>query len=185
MKKMIIKILIVLAIIIAIPLIAALFIKNEYKVEREVVIDCNKHLVFDYIKFQKNQEQYNKWVMADPAMKKDYKGTDGTVGFAYAWESEKGGVGKGEQVIKKIIDGERVETEIHFIKPFEGIGITAITTEAAAEGRTKVKWGMSGRTKYPFNFMNLFTDNILGKDLDESLVNLKSIMEKNKATAEN
>lgn len=67
------KILVVLAIIIAIPLIVALFVKKDYAVEREVIINKPKAEVFNYIKFIKNQGHYSKWSMMDPAMKKTYQ----------------------------------------------------------------------------------------------------------------
>ena len=86
------KILLVVAIIIAIPLIVALFVKNEYAVERKIVINRPKGEVFNYLKHLKNQDNYSKWVRMDPNMKKDYKGTDGTVGFTSYWDSEKSDV---------------------------------------------------------------------------------------------
>ena len=49
-------ILIVLLIIIAIPLVGALFVKKSYSVEREIIIDKPKAEVFNYIKFLKNQD---------------------------------------------------------------------------------------------------------------------------------
>ena len=82
------KILIVVVIIIAIPLIIALFIKKEYSIQREITINKPQQEVFNYVKYLKNQDNYSKWVMTDPAMKKDFRGTDGTVGFVYAWDSK-------------------------------------------------------------------------------------------------
>ncbi len=113
----------------------------------------------------------------DPNMKKDFRGTDGTVGFVYAWDGNKN-AGKGEQEIKNITEGERVDVEVRFEKPFEGIATAPIITEAVSENQTKVKWGMKGKSKYPMNFMNLFMNNMLGKDLETSLTTLKSILEK-------
>ena len=49
-------ILIVLLIIIAIPLVVALFVKKSYSVERETIIDKPRAEVFNYIKFLKNQD---------------------------------------------------------------------------------------------------------------------------------
>ena len=77
------KIIIVIAILIAIPLIVALFVKKDYAIERQVVINKPKQEVFNYIKFLKNQDNYSKWNMIDPNMKKAYTGTDGTVGFLF------------------------------------------------------------------------------------------------------
>ncbi|MBA2563168.1 MAG: SRPBCC family protein [Chitinophagaceae bacterium] len=171
------KILIVVAIIIAIPLIIALFIKKEYAVEREITINKPKHDVFNYVRYLRHQDNYSKWVRMDPNMKKDFRGTDGTVGFVYAWDGNKD-AGKGEQEIKNITEGERVDIEVRFVKPFEGIATVPIITEAVTENQTKIKWGMKGKSLYPLNFMNLFMDGMLGKDMEVSLATLKSILEK-------
>jgi hypothetical protein len=171
-------ILAIIAIIIAIPLITALFIRKEYTIEREITIAKPKQEVFNYVRYLKNQDNYNKWVMIDPNMKKDFKGTDGTVGFVYAWDSNDKSAGKGEQEIKKIIEGERIDVEIRFEKPFEGVAVAPIRTESLSGDQAKVRWGMTGRSKYPMNLMNLFMDNMLGKDLEASLVTLKGILEK-------
>ncbi len=62
-------------------LVAALFIKKDYAVEREITISKPKQEVFDYIKYLKNQDHYSVWNCLDPAIRKIYTGTDGTVGF--------------------------------------------------------------------------------------------------------
>lgn len=171
------KILIVVAILVAIPLIIALFVKNEYIVQREVTINKPKEQVFDYVKHLKNQDNYSVWVRMDPNMKKDFKGADGTVGFVYAWDGNKD-AGKGEQEIKDIKEGDRVDIEIRFQKPMETTATAPIVTEAISPNETKVKWGMAGKSPYPMNFMNLFMDGILGKDIEASLSTLKGILEK-------
>ena len=174
--NILIKILIVIGALVALLLIAALFIKKEYNIVREITINKPKTEVFSYVKHLKNQDNYSKWVRMDPNMKKDFRGTDGTVGFIYAWDGNKK-AGKGEQEIKKIAEGERVDVEVRFEKPFEGIATAPIITEAISANETKVKWAMNGKSKYPLNFMNLFMDNMLGKDLETSLTTLKSILE--------
>lgn len=174
--KILKKILLVVAIIIAIPLIVALFVKKDYAVQREVTINQPKEQVFNYVKYIKNQEYYNKWTMQDPQAKKEYRGTDGTVGFVSSWDSKE--IGKGEQVIKNINEGERIDLGLHFIKPLEGEAKAWLITEQVSDKGTKLKWGMEGRSSYPFNVMNLFIDGILGKDLETSLMNLKTILEK-------
>ncbi len=176
--KIVIIILIVLAALIGLLLLIALFVKNEYSIKREIAISRSGIDVYDFIKFQRNQEQYSKWVMADPNMKKEFKGTDGDIGFVYAWDSENNNVGKGEQEIIKLVEGERVDAEIRFIKPFEGIATTSMTIEPVSENQVKVSWVMNGRNKYPMNLMTPFIDNLLGKDLELSLTNLKNILEK-------
>ena len=130
------KFLIGLAILIAIPLIVALFVKSNYDVQREILIDQPNQVVFDYVKYLKNQDHYSKWNQMDPDMKKSYKGTDGTVGFVSRWESNNEDVGTGEQEIKKITEGERIDFELRFIKPFEATEPAFMTTEKVGENQT-------------------------------------------------
>ncbi len=174
------KILLIIVSLTAILLIIPLFTKNDYSVEREITVNKPKQVVFDYIKYLKNQDNFSKWAKMDPNMKKEYKGTDGTVGFVSAWDSDKDDVGKGEQEIKKITEGERVDFNLHFIKPFEGFADTYMTTAGAGENQTKVKWGFSSKMKYPLNIMLLCMnmEKMVGDDFQTGLNNLKSVLEK-------
>ena len=87
----------VLLFLAALPLVVALFVKKDYNVEREIVINKSVNEVFSFIKYLKNQDSYSKWAMMDPQMKKTYRGTDGEIGFVSAWESNMKEVGFGEQ----------------------------------------------------------------------------------------
>jgi hypothetical protein len=173
-------ILIIIVILIAIPLITALFVKKEYSVERDIVINKPKKEVFDYVKYLKNQNDYSKWANIDPAMKKEFRGTDATVGFVSSWESTNKDVGKGEQEIKGIKDGERIDYEIRFIEPFASTSSAYMSTEAVSENQTKVKWNFHGVMPYPMNLMQLAMDmdKAIGGDLLTGLTNLKKILEK-------
>jgi len=174
------NIFITILLIIAIFFIIALFTKKGYSLEREVTINKPAREVFNYIKHLKNQDYFSKWVMMDPGMKKTYRGTDGTVGFVYAWDGNKR-AGKGEQEIMKINEEKEMDTEARFIRPFAGVANTSFKTESLSGNQTKVKWGMSSTMKYPMNiilaFMNM--DKLLGKDVETSLGTLKNILEKN------
>jgi len=174
------KIIIAVVIIIAIPLIAALFVKKDYAVERTITINKPKQQVFDYIKYLKNQDNYSKWNKTDPAMKKTYKGTDGTVGFIAAWQSNDKHVGVGEQEILNIVEGERIDTKLRFTVPFKAQDDAYMTTTPVDSLTTKVTWGFKGAFPYPMNIMNLFVnmDKAVGGDLETGLANLKSVMEK-------
>ena len=169
----------IIAGIIVLVLILALFSKKGYSVHREIVINKPKQEVFEYVKLLKNQDNYSKWVMADPNKKTVFSGTDGTVGFIYGWNGNKQ-AGEGEQEIKNIINGERVDVEIRFVRPFAAVGYGDMVLAAAPGNQTQVRWGMSSSMKYPMNAMLLFMnmDKLLGKDLDTSLNTLKGILEK-------
>lgn len=174
----------IIAALIVLLLVAALFVKKEYTIERAITIDQFKPEVFNYIRFLKNQDHYSKWARTDPAMKKEFRGRDGTIGFVYAWDGNKK-AGKGEQEIKQINE-DRIEMELRFIRPFEATAEVYMATAAVA-GRdthqTRVTWGMKGRSSYPLNLMTALMSKALGRDMDTSLALLKHQLEKVPPTA--
>ena len=62
-------------------LFIALFMKKEHYVKCEIIINVSKQKVYDFLKFLKNQDKFNKWAKAYPDRNWEYKGEDGTVGF--------------------------------------------------------------------------------------------------------
>lgn len=169
--------LIVIAALIILVLVSALFMDKKYVIEREITIRKPKAEVFEYIKHIDNQDNFSKWNMADPNKKTDKKGTDGTVGYKYAWDGNDD-VGAGEQEITKITEGERIDTALRFKRPWEGTANAYMATEAITATSTKVKWGMYGESSYPMNITNFMSEMMLGGDLETGLTNLKTILEK-------
>lgn len=183
--KIIKNILYTIIALIVIVLIIGLFVSKDYAVERQVTINKPKDVVFEYVKFLKNQNNYSVWAKADPAMKTSFTGTDATPGFISAWESLDKNIGKGEQEITKIIDGERIDYELRFFEPMKTTNLAYMSTESLSDDQTLVKWGFSGHISYPMNLMLLFMnmDKMVGKDFEQGLVNLKTILEAQPDTA--
>ncbi|MDP3682284.1 MAG: SRPBCC family protein [Flavobacterium sp.] len=173
------KILLGLFAIIVLALLIALFLPKEYAVEREITINKSKDSVFNYIKYLKNQDNFSVWSSKDPAMKKTFTGTDGTVGAIAGWDSKDKNVGVGEQEIKKIVEGKRIDFELRFKVPFESTDNAYMITEAISANQTKVKWGFDGKMPYPMNLMLpiMNMEEMLGKDLQDGLNNLKAVLE--------
>src|SRR6202008_1314778 len=101
--------------------------------------------------------------------KHEEKGTDGTVGFVFTWNSEDNEVGEGIQKIVDIKAGERIDYDVQFIRPFAGEATCYMSTSPAGNNSTKVKWGFDSGMKYPMNIMMLFFDvpGMLGKEMDK------------------
>jgi hypothetical protein len=112
-------------------------------------------------------------------MEKSYRGIDGTVGFVSAWNSQNSNVGQGEQEITNIRDGERIDYELRFLKPFKSTSPAYMSIHTGPESKTKVIWGMRGTMAYPMNLMLLFMnlEKMLNEDLDVGLRNLKAELE--------
>ncbi|MBC7848895.1 MAG: SRPBCC family protein [Chitinophagaceae bacterium] len=173
-------ILLVIAGVVALLLIIAAFSKKGYAIQRSIVIDKPVDEVYNYLRHIRNQDHFSKWVMTDPQMKKTFTGADGTVGFIYAWDGNKK-AGKGEQEIKKLTTNKEIQLEVRFERPFKAVATTPfiLESEAGNSNQTIVKWGMKSAMPWPMNaamlFMNI--ENMLAKDLEISLGNLKRIIE--------
>jgi len=168
----------VMAFLLVSPLVVALFLPKTFTIEQETVVNKPKAQVFDYCKHLKNQEDYNVWLKADPNVKTSYRGKDGNVGSVLAWESQIKDVGRGEQEIKKITDGERIDTELRFKEPFEATNQTWTTFEPVGENQTKLKAGFTGTTPYPMNLMMFFCKDKLKADMGKNIANIKGCVEK-------
>jgi hypothetical protein len=112
-------------------------------------------------------------------MKKYYRGIDGNPGFVSGWESTNKKVGKGEQEIKKVTEGENIDYEIRFIEPFAGIARASMQTDSVTPAETRVTWQFDSRMNYPMNLMLLFMnmEKMVGNDLSTGLNNLKQVLE--------
>ncbi|MES2276934.1 MAG: SRPBCC family protein [Bacteroidota bacterium] len=173
-------ILIVIGTLLAFLFIKAAVASEDYSVQADIVINKPVSVVFDYIKYLENQSYYNKWVLMDPNVHKEFKGTDGTVGFFYAWASNNKQVGKGEQTITGVTENKKVEYHLRFLEPFQGEAESYIETEGLTNGQTKVTWVFRGQRTFMMKVMHVAMNlkKMLTKDLATSLNNLKNVLEK-------
>lgn len=173
-------ILLIIVALIAVLLIAAAFQKDISVITESITINRPAADVYTYAKYLKNSERYNKWVMADPNMKREYRGTDGTIGFVYAWHSKKQS-SKGEEEITKLVENSRIEHVIRFEKPMANTAEVFMVLEPAEAGQTRFVWSFKNKLNYTMKVMHLFLrlEKMLAKDMRESLQNLKREIEHN------
>lgn len=148
------------------------------KIEKSITINKSSGWVFDYLKITGNQDNFSVWNMADPNMKKTYKGTDGTIGFQYSWDSKVKNVGAGVQEITAIEDGKSIEYSINFSRPMQNHGRTKFEITSLGTDSTSVVWVFDSPSKFPMSLFSPIFKRMLGKDLEKGLINLKSILEK-------
>jgi hypothetical protein len=170
----------IFAVIVAVIILLMLVAPRKYNVQRSIVINRPIDEVFQYLKHLKNQDHWSPWKSRDPVMKQTYEGTDGTVGFVAKWESDKKDVGVGEQELKGLVENERIDTEIRFLKPWKTMSDGYLLVREIEPSVTEVIWGFSGTNSPPINVMMLFynMDKSVGKDFDEGLAKLKRTLEK-------
>jgi len=175
--NILITILLALAATIVLLFLVALLMKKEHYVKREIIINAPRQKVFDYIRLLKNQDAFNIHAMTDSDRKREFKGTDGTVGYIYAWSGDKS-AGEGEKEIIAIVEGKRIESEIRFVKPMRTSARIVMETESLSDQQTKVSWSNAGKLNYPINIMIPMMEKSVAKGMDESLGKLKNILEK-------
>ena len=148
------------------------------KIEKSITINKSYRLVFDYLKITGNQDNFSVWNMADTNMKKTHKGTDGTIGFQYSWDSTVKNVGARVQEITAIEDGKSIEYSINFSRPMQNHGKTRFEITSLEAEVTSVLWVFDSPSKFPMSLLSPIFNKMLVKDLEKGLINLKGILEK-------
>lgn len=150
---------------------------KEIKIDKTVTINKPRQVVFDYIKYCRNMENYSVWNMADPDKKTETKGQDGTPGFVYSWDSKNKNVGAGEQEILHLEDGKSIDYALRFQRPMKNTAASKYTLNDSQEGQTNVTWSFVGPVNFPMSLFSGFLAKMLGKDMQKSLDNLKRLLE--------
>ena len=167
----------ILVVVIAGALIAAAVMPKEVALERSITINAPVSEVYDYARMLKNQEDFSVWVMADPNIQLEYSGVDGTVGATSSWVSDDKNVGVGEQEITALVENERIEVEVRFTEPMESVISAYNTFEETEDGQTLVTDGFTSTTPWPMNLLCPIIKNMLGKQIDQNLANMKANIE--------
>ncbi len=164
--------------IVGLIIVLAIIAPKSYDVSRSTVISRPKSEVFDYLRSLQKMDEWSPWAKKDPNMEKKFTGIEGEVGSMSYWNGNKE-VGEGEQEIKNIIDGTRIESELRFLKPWKSTSDCYMDVDDEGDGKTKVTWGFSGKNKFPMSIFALFMsmDKMVGKDFEEGMQNLKSVLE--------
>lgn len=123
--------------ILALVVILGLIAPKKYNVFRTVEIKKTKTEVFEYLKYLDKQQEWSPWAKKDPNMERKLTGVDGEVGAVNYWLGNKE-VGEGEQEITKIVEGERIEGQLRFLKPWKSTSDCYFKTETISDNVTQV-----------------------------------------------
>lgn len=162
--------------VVGLFLLLGLFATKEYHIERSMVIDAPKSLVYEHARYFKNFDAWSPWTALDPEQKVTITGTDGEVGAKHSW-SGNDNVGEGSQTITAI-SPDRIDILTEFLRPFKSVSPTAYRFESMGN-KCKVHWTFEMKAPFPMNGLMMFTDvdKAIGKDFEMGLENLKRITE--------
>lgn len=178
MFELIAIIAVVLAIAIAIVLILAANKPDTFAVRRAITVKAPPEKIFPLIDDFHQWGSWSPYEHKDPAMKRTYSGTASGVGAVYAWEGNKN-VGKGRMEILDAAAPSKIAIKLDFFTPFEAHN-TAEFTMLPQDDATRLTWLMHGPAPLMSRVMQVFInmDNMVGKDFEIGLANLKRLAEK-------
>jgi hypothetical protein len=164
-------------VIVAIVLAVAATRPDSFRVQRTLSIKAPPEKIAGQIEDFHAWSGWSPYEKLDPAMQRSYGGADSGKGAVYGWQGN-GKVGQGRMEILEA-SPQKITIQLDFIKPFEGHNTAEFTLQPQGDS-TEVTWAMYGPAPYFHKLIGLFLnmDQMIGKDFESGLQNLKAVAEK-------
>jgi hypothetical protein len=125
-------------------------------------------------------DQWSPWEALDADLRRTYGGAEKGTGARYAWVGKK--TGEGSMLITNATS-DRIDLDLDFVKPFKANNKVVFRFEPEGNA-TRVTWTMSGARNALLAVMGkLFFDNMIRKDFDKGLAQLKRVAERSAPSA--
>lgn len=177
------KIAIGLVAVIVVLIVVIAVQPSSYTVERATKIEAPPNTVYGVLADLNRFTSWSPFLKVDPNAKVTVTGPVGQVGHKYEWDGNDE-VGAGSMAITSIEAGKSVTVDLHFVRPFESKAKVTWTVAPDGEGTTAT-WGMEAQNDFIGKAMCLVfpMEEMLGKQFDEGLANLKRVVEQEAAKA--
>jgi uncharacterized protein YndB with AHSA1/START domain len=171
------KILLGLALVIALILVVAAFQPGEFSVQRSLAIAAPPAALFDQVNDHRKFLVWNPWMKLDPNVKNTFSGPASGIGSVCSWQGNRD-VGAGSSTIIASKPGELVRLRMDWKEPMEGTSTVDFTFKPEG-ARTLVTWHIYGTNDYRGKVMCLFMnmDRMIGGQFELGLANLKTLVE--------
>lgn len=166
---------IVLLCIIILAVVVAYLLPRHVHVERSATIPASPEVVFNQVNNLKNWEEWSPWHDIDQDMEIVYSGPEMGAGASYSWFSSNPEAGQGKLTIVESLPYSLITTELDFAE--QGTATAQYTFVPTADG-TLMTWSMeSDMGNNPIGrYFGLFMDNMLGRDFEKGMENIKEIV---------
>lgn len=177
MKKILLVIVVLIAVVILGFLAVAAMQPDEIHVERSATIEATPAQVFPHVSDLREFVEWSPWSDLDPNQTSEFSDPSSGVGAWYSWSGNKD-VGVGTMTILEVVQDRKVVEELAFVEPWESKGTVALILEPAGEG-TRVTWTFDENAGFMMKLMGLFMsmDEMLGADYEKGLATLKQVVE--------
>ncbi|GJQ64747.1 MAG: hypothetical protein SCALA702_38000 [Melioribacteraceae bacterium] len=169
------KVLIGVAVIVALFFVVAAFLSSEYRVERSVVVNTSPDVVYPFVAELEQWRDWSPWAEMEPTAKYTFTGVPGEAGSKWSWKGEI--VGEGSLQHDELVKNKSIKSSLKFVSPQPMTSVEEWSFEPT-DGGTKVVWIDEGELGYPMGrYFGLFLDDMLGTDFEKGLAKLKSLAE--------
>jgi uncharacterized protein YndB with AHSA1/START domain len=173
------KIIIATMILLVVTLVIYAATKPDtFRVQRTTSINAPPDKVFGLINDFHTWASWSPWEKKDLAMKKTHSGAPQGRGAVLEWDGNKD-VGTGRMEMLESVPASKIAIKLDFLKPFEAHNQAEFTLTSNASS-TLVTWTMHGPQPFMMKVMDIVMnmDQMVGKDFEAGLANLKAIAEK-------
>ncbi len=172
---MITKILIGLAVIVAVFLVIVATRPGGFRVERTATLSASPAALFEQVNNHRKFAAWNPFMKLDPNVKNTYRGPDSGVGAVCSWEGNRN-VGAGSCTIIESKPGELVRCRMDWKRPMEGTSTVDFTFRPEGD-KTLVTWAMYGKNNFTGKMMSLFMDcdKMCGPQFEKGLADLGAV----------
>jgi hypothetical protein len=171
------KILLALALVVAVFAAVVALQPSEFRVSRSATIAAAPPDVFAHVNDLGKWQAWSPWAKVDPAAKATFEGPPAGEGAVFKW-SGNSEVGEGSMTVIESRPSERVRFRLDFVKPMPGTSYSEFAF-APQGNQTAVTWTMSGHNNFLAKaicmFMNI--DRMMGGQFEKGLANLKAVAE--------
>jgi hypothetical protein len=171
------KILIAIVVFVAVMCIVIATRPDSFRAERSAEINAPPAIVFNQVNDFSKWQAWSPWAKLDPNVKLELSANPVGKGATYKWEGNDD-VGSGAMTILESTPAEKVDIDLHFLKPFEAKNKTVFTFKGDAN-KTTVTWAMEGHNNFVTKAFSMFVnmDEMVGKDFEKGLAQMKTVSE--------
>jgi hypothetical protein len=168
------KILIGVAVVIALLLILIVTRPSEFTVTRSATMAATPAAVFAQLNDFHKWEAWSPWAKMDPNAKNSFEGPTSGEGAKFAWDGNSS-VGTGNMTITESVPSDHVRIRLEFVRPFAGVNDTLFTIKPA-DDKTNVTWTMSGKNGFMGKAISLIKDcdQMVGPQFEKGLANIET-----------
>ncbi|MDA9129239.1 SRPBCC family protein [Candidatus Gracilibacteria bacterium] len=147
-------------------------------IKKSIVIQASKKVVWDNIVNFERQALWSPWLIIESDCTRTLAGPDGELGTIDRWEGSI--IGTGERENTKIVQGEYIEQDLRFEKPWKSKAHTFLKIQQKSEEEFEVTWTLETKLPFFLFFMKSMFRRMIGEDYERGLKMLKVLSETGK-----